>query len=313
MIIYSLYSCAYFWFVSFQCGLLKNTHFWEAQLAGCSPPHIGLVLCYLHAILTASADLIFWALPLPMILRSQLNIREKVIVMGILCIAITSCIGSLARIGYLRGVVDVSLNFFNHAYFFALWSAVEPGLGIIASSIACLRPLLRRILGTEQSQSSRSVILNWTSSSNNNPTLMSYHSMEIPSTGPLNPTSPLPPPGTSQESQASSIRNRHSGTSWLASIFRVRPRTRTQSHTLSTTNLADPNSPPVVQRESIHGNEVSNASWKRHVEEVEEDWRQKNSGGKSSSRKNHHRKVCLSIYLLQHLKRVLTMMMPTRA
>jgi hypothetical protein len=54
----------------------------------------------------------------------------------------------MVRMAYIKGLASTSLSFFVEATNTAIWSTVEPGLGIIAGSLATLRPLFRSFLRT---------------------------------------------------------------------------------------------------------------------------------------------------------------------
>jgi hypothetical protein len=79
--IFSIYSFGYFFFAIFQCGIPSGSSFWERKIAlECASDSVGLGLGYTHAILTASSDLIFLSLVIPIVVKSRLRMREKVIV-----------------------------------------------------------------------------------------------------------------------------------------------------------------------------------------------------------------------------------------
>ena len=53
---------------------------------------------------------------------------------------------SLVRLKYIPVLIENQLTFFAHASPFVAWSTVELGMGIVANSLAALRPLVRLIL-----------------------------------------------------------------------------------------------------------------------------------------------------------------------
>jgi len=75
-------------------------------------------------------------------------------------------IASAVRFRYLSVVADTGQEIFGNGVKLTIWSCVELGLGIIAASLATLRPLIRRFgptswtlssLGTNQSTQSNSL------------------------------------------------------------------------------------------------------------------------------------------------------------
>jgi len=58
----------------------------------------------------------------------------------------SGCVASLVRMKYLRNITLPQLNF----TMLIVWSAIEPGVCIIASCLATLRPLARRFAGSTE-------------------------------------------------------------------------------------------------------------------------------------------------------------------
>jgi hypothetical protein len=78
LVIFTIWSVGYLYFAIFQCGVPSGSRFWENKLAGrCGSDKLGLGMGYVHAILTAGTDLIFLALPIPMVFRTKIRSREK--------------------------------------------------------------------------------------------------------------------------------------------------------------------------------------------------------------------------------------------
>jgi hypothetical protein len=60
------------------------------------------------------------------------------------------------RIQYVPGLTETSLAFYSTATQVAIWSTIEPGLGIIAGCLATLRPLLRRFISSARTMGTTS-------------------------------------------------------------------------------------------------------------------------------------------------------------
>ncbi|TLD36890.1 hypothetical protein E2P81_ATG02672 [Venturia nashicola] len=128
----------YFFYAVFQCGVPHDKTFWIQRLSGeCAGTGSILGLGYTNALINALTDLSFVALAIPMLHKVRINFREKIIVGGIFVLA--------SVLPYVKELVVTDLSFFKKLHWLVIWSAVEPGLGITAASLATLRPLLRRL------------------------------------------------------------------------------------------------------------------------------------------------------------------------
>jgi hypothetical protein len=78
----TVFGIAYFFFAVCQCGMTKDSfEFWTKLISNkCVTPAQVLGVSYTHAILTTVTDWIYAVLPIPMLHKSQLARREKVIV-----------------------------------------------------------------------------------------------------------------------------------------------------------------------------------------------------------------------------------------
>lgn len=100
-------------------------------------------MAYCHAALTVGMDIICIIIPITLVRQSTLHLREKVITGCLLSIGALGCVASLVRIKWLPSIAESDLSIFFNAELFGIWSAIEPGLGIIASSFATTRMLFR--------------------------------------------------------------------------------------------------------------------------------------------------------------------------
>jgi len=82
-------------------------------------------------------------LPFFMLRDVQIRLRDKIIVGFILALAAAGGIASMIRFKYLAGLAEPGYSFYATTHEAMVWSCIEPGLGIIAGSLASLRPLLR--------------------------------------------------------------------------------------------------------------------------------------------------------------------------
>ena len=71
-----------------------------------------------------------------------MKFKTKLLVAGILAFAAIGSTGTVVRMFYIHTLMD-GPDFLYATTDVAIWSTVEPGIGITAGSIACLRPLFR--------------------------------------------------------------------------------------------------------------------------------------------------------------------------
>ena len=71
-------------------------------------------------------------------------------------ICFSGSICSVARLFYLGALITPTEHFYDKNTYISVWSLLEPGVGITATSLATLRPLVRRIFNINNVQNSRS-------------------------------------------------------------------------------------------------------------------------------------------------------------
>lgn len=95
--------------------------------------------------MNASADWAFGILPLFIVWDLQLNRRTKALVVGILAFAAIGSTATIVRMKYIHNLIN-GPDFLWATTDVAMWSTIEPGIGITAASMATLRPLLQNCL-----------------------------------------------------------------------------------------------------------------------------------------------------------------------
>ncbi|KAI5203431.1 alpha/beta-hydrolase [Aureobasidium subglaciale] len=96
----------------------------------------------LQGVLNAATDWLFATLPIFVVMRTTLSKREKAIVAFIFALAVAGSIAAILRAVYWPALTKGSLSGFRRGM---TWCTVEIGAGIIASSAATLRPLLKKM------------------------------------------------------------------------------------------------------------------------------------------------------------------------
>ncbi|KAK8074120.1 hypothetical protein PG994_005019 [Apiospora phragmitis] len=93
-----------------------------------------------------TTDVIFVLLPIPMILKLQVNNRTKATLIFALSLGIFACIAAIVRV-YLGAHIFENTDFTWSTAFF-LWNTAELHAGILAASLPTLRPLFKSLLET---------------------------------------------------------------------------------------------------------------------------------------------------------------------
>jgi hypothetical protein len=118
--------------------------FWNIHPANekCLPEGPTLGITYALAAVNAAADWAFGTLPIFIVWDLKMELKTKFLVAGILAFAAIGSVGTIVRMFYLHTLMN-GPDFLYATTDVALWSTIEPGIGITAGSIACLRPLFR--------------------------------------------------------------------------------------------------------------------------------------------------------------------------
>ncbi|KAG9706538.1 hypothetical protein KCU86_g5609, partial [Aureobasidium melanogenum] len=139
--IYTTYGIVFTFIVIFQCGNPTNFFIQEARKA-CMSDTILQPLYYTAGGMNALTDWLFSLLPVTVIWSAAIPRSTKISAGCLLGLGSLASIASLIRLAYIPGI-EASPTFLEHSVNIASWSIVEPGLGIVAASLATLRPLFR--------------------------------------------------------------------------------------------------------------------------------------------------------------------------
>lgn len=150
--IYTLYGIMFAFLAVFQCGVPE--HFLIKQSAGkCIPDNILQPLNYLHGSLNAASDWTFALLPISVLWHAKIPRSAKISSGLLLSLGAVGSISSLIRLAYVPGLKN-GPEFFSNAINIGVWSVIEPGLGVIAASLATLRPLFKSMVEKARNTSS---------------------------------------------------------------------------------------------------------------------------------------------------------------
>ncbi|KAH7033150.1 uncharacterized protein B0I36DRAFT_383072 [Microdochium trichocladiopsis] len=150
----------FFWNI-FQCNPVEAQ--WDLQIlandpnARCVSPEEVVKGAYALSVMTILSDWLFALLPIPMVWSVKMSLQAKVTVMAVLGVGVFASIATLVRLKFLSDLTDLEDILFAGTDAM-VWTLIEPGLAIVASSLATIRPLLRAlgIKGFQLTERSRS-------------------------------------------------------------------------------------------------------------------------------------------------------------
>ncbi|KAF9695655.1 hypothetical protein EKO04_006476 [Ascochyta lentis] len=143
----AVYGLLYVFITIFVCGdpaKLADTLLGSKK---CLPAAFILTAGYLYGIINVIADWTFVLIPIVVLVDSKIDRRSKISVSIVMTLGAVGSVSSILRMVYLEGLLfsrgggGLSSN----AVKATIWATAEPGTGIIAASIAILRPLFRKI------------------------------------------------------------------------------------------------------------------------------------------------------------------------
>ncbi|KKK12993.1 hypothetical protein ARAM_000915 [Aspergillus rambellii] len=150
MLLTVLAGLAFMFVLLLQCRPLA--YFWtrtafDPNIKGsCISMDIIVVMTYIYSAFAALCDFTVGILPIFIVHKLHMRTKTKLAVIGILSMACIASSAVIIRIPYVRTFKDP--DFLYATVEIALWSNIETGLGITAGSLATLRPLVRKWLGS---------------------------------------------------------------------------------------------------------------------------------------------------------------------
>ncbi|KAF2155502.1 hypothetical protein K461DRAFT_290530 [Myriangium duriaei CBS 260.36] len=142
MTIYVIYTVAFFFVVLFECGSPTGFNF---VYGTCFSWKIMGPLNYVAAILNAIIDWIFIITPLFVVWQTMMSRRSRIQVCLVIAFGAFGSVVSVVRIPLIKDLRIIhSLTYFGQIVPITLLSLSETGVGLIAISLAVLRPLIKR-------------------------------------------------------------------------------------------------------------------------------------------------------------------------
>ncbi|KAL2065250.1 hypothetical protein VTL71DRAFT_2919 [Oculimacula yallundae] len=139
-------SVSYFGFMVFQCQPVA--YFWLRFNGGqgyCFSGRVISDITIVFSVVAAMVDLLFGILPIFVIWNLNMNRRAKVIAGGLLALGIIAGLSVVIRIIYINSLSDPEEDFTFLTFKVAIWSIIEPAIGIICMAISTYRPLFKSL------------------------------------------------------------------------------------------------------------------------------------------------------------------------
>ncbi|KAF1947433.1 hypothetical protein EJ02DRAFT_89766 [Clathrospora elynae] len=129
----------------FQCGNPANLADSLIGSKKCLPAVFMLTSGYVYGILNVLADWTFVLIPISVLVDSELDRRSKISVSLVMCLGAVGSVSAIFRMVYLHGLRLSGTGLTTTTIKATIFASTEPGTGIIAASIATLRPLFRKL------------------------------------------------------------------------------------------------------------------------------------------------------------------------
>ncbi|KAJ3458559.1 hypothetical protein FSOLCH5_010476 [Fusarium solani] len=140
--IITIWSTVIFFWNMFQCSPVEKQ--WDFRITGghCVSADQIVSAAYAISAMTIVSDWLYAILPIPMLWTVKMTKTAKATVIVILGLGIFASIATLVRLRFLADLTDTDDILFAGTDAM-VWTLIEPGVAIIASSLATIRPLLR--------------------------------------------------------------------------------------------------------------------------------------------------------------------------
>ncbi|KAF4452022.1 hypothetical protein F53441_5096 [Fusarium austroafricanum] len=151
--IISIWSIVLFFWNLFQCNPVEMQWDFRIKDGTCVSPDQIVSAAYAISVMTVLSDWLYALLPIPMLWSVKMTKQAKATVIAILGLGIFASVATLVRLRFLADLTDTKDILFAGTDAM-VWTLIEPGVAIVASSLATIRPLLRamRIKGFESTE-----------------------------------------------------------------------------------------------------------------------------------------------------------------
>ncbi|KAI6766276.1 hypothetical protein HG530_007346 [Fusarium avenaceum] len=155
--IISIWSIVLFFWNLFQCHPVEMQWDFRIKEGKCVSVDQIISAAYAISVMTVVSDWLYALLPIPMLWSVKMTKQAKATVIVILGLGIFASVATLIRLRFLADLTDTDDILFAGTDAMA-WTLIEPGVAIVASSLATIRPLLRamKIRGFESTDNNYS-------------------------------------------------------------------------------------------------------------------------------------------------------------
>ncbi|KAF1844212.1 uncharacterized protein K460DRAFT_388086 [Cucurbitaria berberidis CBS 394.84] len=138
------YGLFYIFVTIFQCGKPADLADSLIGSSSCLPSAFLLTTGYLYGVINVIADWTFVLIPISILVDSELDRRAKISVSVVMGLGAIGSVSSILRMVYLKGLMFGGGGLTANSIKATIWATAEPGTGIVAASVAILRPLIRQ-------------------------------------------------------------------------------------------------------------------------------------------------------------------------
>ncbi|KAM0435172.1 hypothetical protein ACHAPT_003262 [Fusarium lateritium] len=140
----TIWSTVIFFWNMFQCNPVEKQ--WDFRIAygHCVSADEIVSAAYAISAMTIVSDWLYAILPIPMLWTVKMTKTAKATVIVILGLGIFASIATLVRLRFLADLTETDDILFAGTDAM-VWTLIEPGVAIVASSLATIRPLLRAL------------------------------------------------------------------------------------------------------------------------------------------------------------------------
>ncbi|KAK7953950.1 integral membrane family protein [Apiospora saccharicola] len=146
LVVITIWSLALFFWNLFQCNPVPAQ--WDYTIlerdpkAHCASGEEIVSAAYALSVMTILSDWLYALIPIPIVWNVKMTTQAKITVVLILSMGVFASIATLIRLKFLADLTDLSDILYGGTDSM-VWTLVEPGVAIIASSLVTIRPLLR--------------------------------------------------------------------------------------------------------------------------------------------------------------------------
>ncbi|KAI5271514.1 hypothetical protein E4T47_05129 [Aureobasidium subglaciale] len=142
VMVYTTCALGMFFLVVFECGMPGN-YIMKQATGKCVSFRVLSTTGYVHGALNALTDWVFPMLAIHFLVQTKMSGTAKAYCSAILLLAVLGSIASIIRTVYIPEIGPDG-NIYSRSMKPLIWTMIEGGLGIIAASLAALRPLFQR-------------------------------------------------------------------------------------------------------------------------------------------------------------------------